>query len=129
MFVHHRLLYIVRLVKPEKLQSMPQRVVACVAELGYDPDLALFPHHAHHGPCHLLAQDHQVRHVLLFRPHCLELAPAQRNAVLVQLVVVEAAALPAELRQLLMRLPAKKIPPLEEEAPHQLPVASSAFAA
>lgn len=129
MLVHHRLLYFVRLVKPEKLQSMPQRVVACVAELGYDPDLALFPHHAHHGPCHLLAQYRQVRHVLLFRPHCLELAPAQRNAVLVQVVVVEAAALPGELRQLLMRLPAKKIPPLEEEAPHQLPVASSASAA
>lgn len=126
MLVHHRLLYIERLVNLEKLQSMQQRVVACVAELGYDPDLALFPHHAHHGPCHLLAQDHQVR---LFRPHCLELAPAQRNAVLVQLVVVEAAALPAELRHLLMRLPAKKIPPLAEEAPHQLPVASSASAA
>lgn len=129
MLVHHRLLYIVRLVNPEKLQSMQQRVVSRVAELGYVPDLALFPHHAHHGPCHLLAQDHQVRHVLLFRSHSLELAPAQRNAVLVQLGVVEPAALPAELRQLLMRLPAKKIPPLEEGAPHQLPVASSASAA
>jgi len=129
MLVHHRLLYIVRLVNPEKLQSMQQRVVSRVAELGHVPDLALFPHHAHHGPCHLLAQDHQVRHVLLFRSHSLELAPAQRNAVLVQLGVVEPAALPAELRQLLMRLPAKKIPPLEEGAPHQLPVASSASAA
>jgi hypothetical protein len=49
--------------------------------------------------------------------------------VLVQLGVVEPAALPAELRQLLMRLPAKKIPPLEEGAPRQLPVASSASAA